>query len=149
MSSAPIPRRLSSTRREVVAEIVRSVVPADLDLDELERTRVHSAVTGFVTSQIEALPSFLAVPYRAAITAFQLLPILRFGRRYLSLEDASKQSYLALWSDSPFGPVRDFIKLIRSCALLAYFDHPDVRRHLPAACDPRQAADPGTACEVS
>ncbi len=132
-----------------MAEIVRSVVPADLDLDESERTRVHSAVTGFVASQIEALPSFLAVPYRAAITAFQLLPILRFGRRYLSLEDASKQSYLALWSDSPFSPARDFIKLIRSCALLAYFDHPDVRRHLPAACGPRPAAVPGSAFEVS
>jgi hypothetical protein len=117
----------------VVAEIVRLITPAYPDLDERERARVNESVTGFVTSQIEALPAFLALPYGLAITAFQLLAILRFGRRFLSLPEAVKPAYLSIWADAKIGPARDLIKLIRSCALLAYFDHPDVLRHLPAS----------------
>ena len=147
MSSASRPRRLSSRRRDVVAEIVRLIVPAYPDLCEAERTRVHSGVTAFVASQIESLPAFLAVPYGVGITAFELLPVFRFSKRFASLEDPAKQAYLSLWSEGPIGPARDFVKLIRSCALLAYFDHPDVRRNLPAPrifrSAPVAAASPG------
>lgn len=140
VSTEHTPRRLSAGRREVVAEIVRSIAPAYPDLDEAERTRVHWSVTAFVASQIESLPSFMAAPYRLAITAFDLLPLLRFGRRFVSLDENARQAWVALWSDARFGPARDFVKLIRSCALLAYFDHPDVLRRLPSAGPARPAA---------
>ena len=134
------PRRLSPAQRQVVAEIVRLLLPERPELDGRERVRVESAVTGFVASQIEALPGVLALPYRAALGAFQLLPALRFGRRFGGLDDDAKAAWLALWSDGPFAPARDFTKLIRSCALLAYFDHPDVRLHLPRPGEPAGAA---------
>ncbi len=130
------PRRLSPSQRQIVARIVGRVLPARPCLSAPERARVHSAVTGFVASQIEALPTFLALPYRVALVAFQLLPALRYGRRFDSLDDASQAAYLTLWSEGPLAPARDFTKLIRSCALLAYFDHPDVRSHLPMPGDP-------------
>jgi hypothetical protein len=116
----------------VVAEIVRLTLPAYPDLDEQARARVHADVTDFVASQIEALPLFLHIPYRLGITAFHLLSLLRYGRRFASLPDAARESYLSFWSDGVMGPTRDFIKLIRSCALLAYFDHPGVRTRLLA-----------------
>ena len=50
------PRRLSPAQRQVVAEIVRLLLPERPELDGRERVRVESAVTGFVASQIEALP---------------------------------------------------------------------------------------------
>ena len=125
------PRRLSPSQRQVVAEIIGLMLPEQPCLSAPERTQVHSAVTGFVVSQIEALPTFLALPYRVALLAFQLLPILRYGRRFDSLDQASQAAYLALWSEGPLAQARDFTKLIRSCALLAYFDHPDVRNQLP------------------
>jgi hypothetical protein len=125
------PRRLSPAQRQVVAEIVRLLLPDQPALGARERVRVESAVTGFVASQIEALPGFLALPYRATLGAFQLFPALRFGRRFGNLDDDAKAAWLALWSDGPIAPARDFTKLIRSCALLAYFDHPDVRSQLP------------------
>jgi hypothetical protein len=132
-------RRLSSTRRRVVAEIVRLTLPAYPELDEQARARVHADVTGFVVSQIEGLPSFLHLPYRLGITTFHLLSLLRYGRRFASLPDAARESYLSFWSDGVMGPTRDFIKLIRSCALLAYFDHPGVRRRLLAEREGKSA----------
>ncbi len=125
------PRRLSQSQRQLVAKIVGLVLPERPALSAPERERVHSAVSGFVASQIEALPTFLALPYRVALLAFQLLSTLRYGRRFDGLNEASQAAYLALWSDGPVAPARDFTKLIRSCALLAYFDHPDVRSQLP------------------
>ncbi len=123
-----------------MAEIIRLIVPAYPDLEETERARIHSAVTAFVASQIESLPAHLYGPYRLAITLFGLLPLLRFGKRFALLDETVKEAYLALWSDGPIGPTRDFVKLIRGCALLAYFDHPDVRRRLPASPKPLSAA---------
>lgn len=138
------PNRLSPSQRNVVAEIVGVVLPARLDLSAPERAQVHAAVTGFVASQIEALPTFLGLPYRLLLLAFSLLPILRYGRRFDGLDDASQAAYLALWSEGPLPQARDFIKLIRSCALLAYFDHPDVRSHLPQPAVPVPAASANT-----
>ena len=119
-----------------MAEIIRLIVPAYPDLEETERARIHSAVMAFVASQIESLPAHLSGPYRLAITLFGLLPLLRFGKRFALLDETVKEAYLSSWSDGPVGPTRDFVKLIRGCALLAYFDHPDVRRHLPAGPKP-------------
>jgi hypothetical protein len=115
-----------------MVEIVRLTVPAYPDLDDQARARVDADVTDFVASQIGALPSFMHLPYRLGITAFQLLSLLRHGRRFAFLPKPAKESYLSFWSDGKIGPMRDFVKLIRSCALLAYFDHPEVRKRLLA-----------------
>ncbi len=112
----------------MVDEIVQLLTPDDPVLAPAERTRVQSSVSGFVASQVEGLPSFMAMPYRLAISAFGLMSVLRYGRGFCSLEDSRKRAYLALWSEFPIGPPRDFVKLIRGCALLAFFDHPDVTR---------------------
>ncbi len=124
--------RLSSSRRQVVSAMVRALLPSFPDLASSEQMRVQSSVTSFVTSQIEALPSFMGFPYRLVITGFGLLSVLRFGRVFSALDEGSQQAYLLQWSEAPIGVLRDFIKLIRSCALLAYYDHPDVSRRLPA-----------------
>ncbi len=124
--------RLSSSRRDVVAELVRLLTPSFPALDASERDRVQSSVTGFVTSQIESLPTFMGFPYRLVLTGFGWLSVFRFGRVFGSLDEASQQAYLSDWSDGRIGLLRDFIKLIRSCALLAYYDHPEVSRRLPS-----------------
>jgi hypothetical protein len=94
-------------------------------------------VSGFVCSQIAALPAHLRVPYRVALAAFELLPVVRHGRRFSRLDEARKARYLGLWSGAPIAAFRNFVKLIRSCALLAFFDHPLVmaamRSHQAAA----------------
>ena len=49
------------------------------------------------------------------------------------LDPEQSRRYLAAWDRAPIGLCRDFVKLLRSCALLAYLDHPLVTRQLEAS----------------
>ena len=92
--------------------------------------RVVRDVCSYVGGQITGMPPYLRWPYQLAITAFDLLPLLRFGSRFVELDRKQRSSYLAVWTDAPIAVMRDFVKLVRNCALLAYFDHPMVHRQL-------------------
>ena len=124
---------LSFRRLRVVEALVRAVVPIHSEFPELAlplQDRVVRDVCSYVGGQITGMPAYLRWPYQLAITAFDLLPLLRFGSRFVELDRKQRSSYLAVWSDAPIAVMRDFVKLVRSCALLAYFDHPMVRRQL-------------------
>jgi hypothetical protein len=123
---------LSRTRTRVVAGIIGVIAPVYPGLEESVRMSVHEDVTRYVASQIQSMPSFLRLPYQLALTAFNWLALVPYRRRFIHLPLAAQASYLALWSDGPMGVMRDFVKLIRSCALLAYFDHPLVAEQLAA-----------------
>lgn len=123
---------LSRTRTTVVAGIIGVLTPVYPDLEESVRLLVHQDVTRYVASQIQSMPSFLRLPYKLALTAFNWLAVVPYQRRFIHLPFTAQVSYLALWSDGPMGVLRDFVKLIRSCALLAYFDHPLVAERLTA-----------------
>lgn len=125
-------RRLGSADRRVVAEIVRLLLPDYPRLDPAAQGRVRADVTDFVMSQIGAMPSFLRAPYCAAVIGFDWLPVLRHGRCFRRLEEPARVRYLAWWGAGPVGVMRNFVKLIRSCAVLAYFDHPLVMERLEA-----------------
>lgn len=112
--------------RRVVSEIVRLLTPRRPILDEATRYRVHHEVVDFVASQIRALPDFLRWPYLGAIIAFDVLGVLHGRRRFLALPEEAKAAHLTAWSEGRIGAFRNFVKLIRGCALLAYYDHPAV-----------------------
>jgi hypothetical protein len=124
---------LSALERRTVTGIVALVIPEFPRLDPAVQARVHDDVCRYVLDQIGAMAGFLAGPYRVAILGFQLLAVFRYGKTFHALPPGRRQAYLALWSGSPLGAMRDFVKLIRSCALLAYFDHPAVRTDLEAS----------------
>ena len=134
---------ISPHQRRVVAEIVGLVAPVEFVPDPETRTRVEDDATDFVCSQIAAMPSFLRLPYRLVLTAFNLLPLLRWARPFTRLPERARASYLSLWSDGGISLNRDFVKLLRSCALLAYFDHEEVRRYLESAPRPTLAGAAG------
>jgi hypothetical protein len=123
---------LGLSSRRVVSEIVRLLTPRYPALDAESQAHVHGEVVRFVSAQIGALPDFLRGPYLLAIRMFDLLPLVRYGRRFVALREDAKAAYLALWSEGKLPPMRNFVKLIRGCALLAYFDHPIVTRALEA-----------------
>jgi len=126
------PPSLSRTRTTVVAGIIGVIAPVYPDLEESVRMSVLQDVTRYVASQIQSMPSFLRLPYKLALTVFNWLALVPYRRRFIHLPIAAQTSYLTLWSDGPIGVLRDFVKLIRSCALLAYFDHPLVAHRLAA-----------------
>jgi hypothetical protein len=123
---------LSRRQTAVVSAILRVLEPEYPELDEVERASAHGDVTRYVAAQIQGMPTHLRLPYKLALLAFDCLPLLRHLHRFVSLPAASQRDYLALWTDSPIGPMRDFVKLIRSSGLLVYYDHPLLTRRLVA-----------------
>ena len=142
-----MPSRLGASSERIVSEIVRLLTPSYPPLDDRSRSEVHREVVRFTTAQIAALPDFLRAPYGIAIHVFDLLPLVRRRRRFVSLPADTRVAYLDAWTESRLAPFRNFVKLIRGCALLAYFDHPLVRAALEAdrAANAGVAATPGIA----
>jgi hypothetical protein len=123
---------VSRPRREVLALTVDVLLPNHPRLDPETSQVVRTDVAAFVVSQVNALPSFLKLPYLLAMTAFDLLPLLRKGRPFRRLDAAARANAVAAWDTSALAPKRNYTKLIRSCALLAYYDHPAVLNALHA-----------------
>jgi hypothetical protein len=115
-----------------IAAIVTALAPAFPVIDAATQQGLLADVSGFVASQVAALPDFLRAPYRLALVGFEWLPALRWGRRFTALDEAPQQRYVARWSASRLGVMRNFVKLIRSCARLAYYDHPALHDALRA-----------------
>lgn len=122
--------RSSGAVAAVVGEIVHMILPAYPEIDTPTRTTVESDVSSYVASQIESMPGFLRLPYKLALFGFELLPLLLYAKRFGRLRPADRATYLAFWNDAPLAAMRDFVKLIRSSALLVYFDHPQVTQCL-------------------
>ncbi len=112
--------------------IVSLIIPMFPDLDAETRARVERDVTRYVASQIQQMPRFLRLPYKVAVVAFDWLALPRHARVFRRLPPELQSGYLERWSEARLGPMRDFVKLIRSSALLVYFDHPLVLRQLEA-----------------
>ena len=104
-----------------------------------DRRSVERDVTRYVAQQIHSMPSFLRLPYRLALFGFEALALLRYGRPFRALPPAKRAAYLAYWNDAPIAPMRDVVKLIRSVALLVYFDHALVTQRLEAERQPGHA----------
>ncbi|MCC6847864.1 MAG: hypothetical protein IT294_05135 [Deltaproteobacteria bacterium] len=132
-----------ATDRTVVA-IAECLAPDFPRLDPATRAVVLADVTAFAVSQVGALPDFLRYPYRLALVAFEWLAVLRFGRRFVALDAARQRAWVELWTESPLGVTRNFVKLVRSCALLAFYDHPALQDALH-----RQAARGAAAPEIA
>jgi hypothetical protein len=123
------PRR----QEALLAAVVHTILPPFPPLPPVERTAVTADVVATVVEQISAMPSFLRVPYRGALVAFDLLSVLRFGRPFRGLDDRHQRAWLETWGERGVGPMRAVVKLVRSCTLFAWFDHPRVGSALDAA----------------
>lgn len=108
----------------LLAHIVPFLLPRNFVLHPHQHPDIHPDIVDGVAAQISVMPHFLRLAYQLLLYAFNYLAVVRYGRVYTALDPARQQRYLALWSHSPLAPMRDFIKLLRSCALLHYLDHP-------------------------
>jgi hypothetical protein len=66
------------------------------------------------------------LPYIMVLRAFDWLACRQYAQRFSRLDPAKRKDYLSVWIHSTVGFKRDFIKLIRSCALLRFYDHPEI-----------------------
>ena len=107
------------------------------------RRLVEGDVGSFVEEQVRGMPAHLRLPYRAALWAFQWMALRQYGRPYTLLDPVKQRDYISVWIHSTVGFKRDFIKLMRSCALLQYYDHPEVETHLVAWSAHGESTDAG------
>ncbi len=113
-----------------LAEIIEALLPSYPEMDAGQRRQIGIQVCRDVNEQVDRMPRYLGRPYRITLQVFDLLAVMAYGRRFRALGLDSRRSYLQWWSASPLSPMRDFVKVIRSMALLFYFDHPLVVGHL-------------------
>ena len=110
--------------------MARSLYPKEPLLTPEDKTQVEEKVVSYLAGQILAMPSYLKIPYMLALQAFNYLSCFRFGLPFTVIDQEKQGKYVLFWSRSPIGLMRDFVKLIRSCVLLAYLDHPLVLQEL-------------------
>lgn len=104
--------------------------PKEPQLTPEENAQVEKEVVSYLAGQILAMPSYLKIPYGLALRGFNYLACLRYGLPFTLIDQEKQVQYVRFWNRSPIGLMRDFIKLIRSCVLLSYLDHPLVLQEL-------------------
>ena len=109
--------------------VVTVILPRYPDLDPGVRVAVERDVARYVAAFVRGVQSEGVL---ATLLAFDWLPLLFYGRPFRALPAARSARYLAWWNDAPILAMRDFVRLIRSSALLVYFDHPAVAQQLAA-----------------
>lgn len=110
----------------LLTSIVQCVLPPFPALPATDRAAVADDVVGTVGAQIAAMPRFLRIPYRGALSALDLLCVLRYGRPFRLVDEARQRAWIETWDERGIGPTRAVVKLVRSCTLFAWFDHPRV-----------------------
>lgn len=111
-----------------------------------EPAAVSYAAT-FVDGQIKALQPKLRFLFESGMTVFRLVTRLRYGRGYCDLPLARRRAWMLRWAEGRIALLRQLFKPVRATALLAYYDHDDVKRELlggmvPAASLVRARAIP-------
>lgn len=76
-------------------------------------------VIKFTVVQLGLLPSYLRLPCLIGLQVFNGAALLRYGKAFTFLGRQQQRSYMNFWAASPLS---DFIKLLRSNLLLAYYD---------------------------
>jgi hypothetical protein len=135
MSHAPSPppddaRRDAFSR--LLGEIVRSLLPVRPALPAEERAAVEAEVVRAVAAQLASMSTALRLGVRTGLLAFRALPLVRWGRTFPALDETHRRAWIRTWDESGVGPMPALVKLLRSCILFAWFDHPRVAAALAA-----------------
>ncbi len=107
-----------------------ALIPDEPVLDRDQAVRVEQDVLEFVLAELQAMPLYLWIPYNCALVCFNVLAVCRYGSTFLGLDQERQRAYVQSWTGSGMRLKRDMIRLIRSCVLLSYLDHPLVLARL-------------------
>jgi len=139
-TESPVRGRAADRLGTTLLAVARPMLPTLPPLSDDDRTHVEADLMEHLRAQILAMPTHLRIPFTIALFAFEALPVLSYLRPFHRVSRETQTRIISSWNRSPIPQFRDLIKLVRSCALLAYLDHPIVRRHL---ADVSPAGEPG------
>src|SRR5207244_6887893 len=104
--------RARRLRRAVTVASLRRPVAGE----DLER------VTGFVDGRIESMPAHLRLGVEAVEILLAFRATARTGRSPARLGEDALISLVGAWERSRLGPVRQYVRLVRSLAVFALYD---------------------------
>lgn len=81
----------------------------------------HNDLTRFIVAQQGRLPDYLRAPMAAAALAFDLVGLLRGGKRFHHQPPFAREKQIARWKSSRFTFKRDFVRYFESLAILALY----------------------------
>ena len=122
-----------SSRHGALAVLTVSLLPSWPLPPGLQRNRVEAEIISYVQRQVRRMPLFLRLPWLVVLLVFANACLFRHGRTFVALPPQRRKAWVRLWAESPLVPMRDFVRMVRSCALLAWFDHPLVCGALDSA----------------
>jgi hypothetical protein len=84
----------------------------------------YNDVVRFVLEQLDRMPSFLALPTRAATMAFGASRLLLEGSFFHQRESQRRRLQVETWRRSKLGPCQDLMKFYASLVVLALYSRP-------------------------
>jgi glycosyltransferase 2 family protein len=112
----------------LLESVVEAFIPWQrLRLEPAERARVIAETTRFVVGEIRALPVRLRLLFSIGLLGFRVTIRATTGRGFCDLALARRQRIVNAWAFGPFVPARQLFRVIRSTALLAFWETPGIR----------------------
>jgi hypothetical protein len=113
--------------------IARTVVPESAALDERDWTDVEA----IVEQALALRPPGMRRQLRTLITLIDVLPILRFGRRFTALDEVRRARFLDALSRAPVLLLRRGVWGLRTLAYMGYYARPQAYAAIGYRADPR------------
>lgn len=124
---------ISPKLSEFWAAICECFIPeGEIELEESAKKEVYEEVGRFTFTQIACIPFRYRVLFSIGLTGFKMYIFLLSGRFLCDLPLAKRRAIVESWAFGKVALTRKFMKLIRSLAILSYYDHPLVLEKLTA-----------------
>lgn len=114
-----------------IAALTEAMIPLnEIDLAEDDRRAVLDEASVFVKGQVDALPPRLAIMFALGTAFFRLYVRVTRFRGFCDLPPDVRRHIVESWAYGPISLFRALFKLVRSTALLFFFEAPAVQAAL-------------------
>lgn len=123
-------RRASAEPRPATVAVCEAVVPLDQLPAGTDASAIVLDVARFVDDETRDLPGKLAWLFAIGMLGFRMLSLLRFLRPIERVPLAARRAWVERWAYGSLAPARQLFRGVRSTALLAFYEHEEVREQL-------------------
>lgn len=104
---------------------------------EVDQRRITTDVARFVETELADLPGRLSTLFACGMLGFRALTLVACFGRLETLDSEVRRRWVERWAYGSFALGRQLFRGVRSTALLAYYEHPEIRaRMLPERVAP-------------
>ena len=121
------------TVRPTFRALVCAVVPEAASLDE----GAWGDVEGLVETALEMRPANLQRRVLLFLRFIEWLSLMRYGRKFSTLDDARRATFLSFLQDHPVQLIRLGFWGVRTLALMGYYGRPEAAKAIGYGADPR------------